>query len=92
MKADIILIGLTKVLVNQIKKELSKCTAKNSFDLLSFGDAQEALNQKEMDANIIVWQEAEDENSMESFNQFKKNSESITILISKGKSKLLFER
>lgn len=90
MKADIILIGLTKVLVNQIKKELSKCTSKNSFDLILFGDARDALNQEGMDSNIIVWQEVDDENSIESFKQLKKKfPESITILISNGKIETL---
>ena len=90
MKASIILIGLTKVLVNQIKKELSKCTSKNSFDLILFGDARDALNQEGMDSNIIVWQEVDDENSIESFKQLKKKfPESITILISNGKIETL---
>ncbi len=86
MKASIIILGLSKVTANQIKKELVKCTSKNSFELFQFSNAEEALNKVKEEPAIFVWEEIEDENSYKYFKKLKKKfSNTITILISNGK-------
>ncbi len=86
MKASIIVIGLSKVTANQSKKELVKCTSKNSFELNHFMNAEDALKNINEEPAILVWEEIEDENSYKYFKEFKKKfSNPITILISNGK-------
>jgi serine phosphatase RsbU (regulator of sigma subunit) len=86
MKASIILIGLSKVAANQIKKELVKCTSKNSFELFQVTSAEDALKKIEDEPALLVWEEVEDENSYKYFKELKKKfPKVITILISTGK-------
>jgi len=92
MKANILIIGLSKVTTNQIKKELQKCTSKNSFELSQYTNVEEALKKLEEFPTIILWEEGKDEKSYTLFKQLKKkNPESVTILISNGKIETIIE-
>lgn len=93
MKANILIIGLSKVTANQIKKELQKCTSNNSFEINQFANAEEALKKLgEEFPSIILWEEEKEESSYKQFRQLKKKfPEAVTILISKGKIETIIE-
>ena len=92
MKANIVIVGLSKVTANQIKKELQKCTAKNSFEINQFTNAEEALKLGGEFSNILLWEEGKEESSYKYFKQLKKKfPDTITILISSGKIETIVE-
>lgn len=91
MKANILIIGLSKGIVNQIKKELIKSTSKNSFEINQYANVDDAVKKyKDEVIDIILWEE--NENEYKHFKQLKKKfNGAITILISNGKIETIID-
>ena len=85
MKANIVIIGLSKIATTSVKKDLGSCMSKNSFEVSHFLNMDNAVTKIKEEPAILVWEEEDGDNHNQYYLEFiRKFPEVILILISSG--------
>lgn len=85
MKANIVIIGLSKIATASLKRELRKCMSKNSFEVFHFINIESAVAKIKEEPSILIWEEEDGNNHYQKFIELNKNfPEAILILITSG--------